>query len=57
MLFEQNKRDHKKIFFDECKPFQQWLYDFWDPSFYTEDNRGTLAQLSEKVQTLTDAPE
>ncbi len=29
----------------------------WDPSFHTENNRGTQTQLLQKVQSFTDAPE
>ncbi len=39
------------------EPFPTMTVWFWDPSFHTEDNWGTLLQLLQKVQTLTDAPE
>ncbi len=39
------------------EPFPTLTVWFWDPSFHSEDNRGTHMQLLQKIQTLTDAPE
>ncbi len=35
------------------EPFTAVTVWFWDPSFHTEDNRGTQTQILKKVQTFT----
>ncbi len=46
----------KNCVFCVFEPFPTMTVWFWDPSFHTEDNRGTHIWLLQKVQTLTDAP-